>query len=301
MGGEETQLSKTVNNTKIEWADHTINYWWGCTKVSEGCKFCYAESVDARFHADPHWGPGSTRKLQIETACKQLAKVKAGQRVFVNSMSDTFEWHPDLDEARLALFDDIARRSDVVFMLLTKRPENVMKLVPPWWGSGFPPNVWMGTTVENQQRANERIPELLEIPAAVRFLSCEPLLGPVDLVGDDFTSDGEGVLPGSLIQGIHWVICGGESCKSARPMHPDWARTLRDQCAAAGVPFFFKQWGEFGPVQQHKVDLEEYRGKGRMYEDGQPFVDEHGWAMLRLGKHDAGRLLDGVEHNGLPA
>jgi protein gp37 len=293
-----------VNNTKIEWADHTINYCWGCTKVSEGCKFCYAEAVDARFHADPHWGPGSTRKLQIDTARRQLAKVKAGQRVFVNSMSDTFEWHPDLDEARLALFDDIARRSDVVFMLLTKRPENVMKLVPPWWGSGFPPNVWMGTTVENQQRANERIPELLEIPAAVRFLSCEPLLGPISI---NYQLGVTAYPPHSsplklveLLPSIHWVIVGGESGREARPMHPDWARRLRDQCAAAGVPFFFKQWGEFGPVQQHKVDLEEYRGKGRMYDNDQPFVDDHGWAMLRLGKHNAGRLLDGVEHNGLP-
>ena len=248
--------------TAIEWADHTINYWWGCQKVSEGCKFCYAESLDARFNGG-HWGPGSSRKLQIETARKQLAKVKAGERVFVNSMGDTFEDHPDLEAARADLFADILRRPDVVFMLLTKRPENVARMVPiTWMRNGFPRNVWMGTSVENQAAADARIDRLLSIPAQVRFLSCEPLLGPVSLAWSAVHPR----IPEVTYSGtyaVDWVIVGGESGRNARPMHPDWARSLRDQCVAAGVAFHFKQWGG-------------------------------------VNKKAAGRLLDGIEWNRLP-
>jgi protein gp37 len=295
-----------MNNTPIEWADHTINYHRGCQKVSEGCKNCYAERLDARFKGG-HWGPGSSRKLQISTARKQLAKAQAGQRVFVNSMGDTFEAHPDLAESRAALFADIAARPDVVFMLLTKRPENVANMVPiEWLKHGFPPNVWMGVSVEHQAAADLRIPALLQLPAAVRFLSCEPLLGPVDLYHVVERPAKAARVPHTPLWPqygrpvVHWVIVGGESGTHARSMHPTWARTLRDQCAAAQVPFFFKQWGEFGPVPQHHLDLPQYRTKGMVRDDLGPIVDDTGLALVRLGKKAAGRLLDGVEHNALP-
>jgi len=170
---------------------------------------------------------------------------------------------------------------------------------PPW-------NVWLGTTVENQAEADRRIPHLLSVPAKVHFLSCEPLLGPVDLDcvpwppgwdrGVDDISDGIdplGYMPGPR---IGWVIAGGESGPNARPMHPDWARSLRDQCAAAGVPFFMKQWGEWAPTSPP-----EGHWHGRAAEaDPKRFLWADGSWSRAIGKARAGRLLDGVEHNGMP-
>jgi protein gp37 len=286
-------------NTKIEWADHTINFWWGCTKVSQGCKYCYAESNDARWNAaNPHWGPGSSRKLQLATALKQLRAVQPGQRVFVNSMGDTFEDHPEIDAARISLWQAITDRPDVIFMLLTKRPENIMAMVPAAWRDGFPRNVWIGTSVEDQEAANTRIPELLEVPCHVRWLSCEPLLGPVDLrqmsIGiNPFDPSGQVREIGPAVRLVQWVIVGGESGTHARPMHPDWARALRDQCAAAQVPFFFKQWGEWLDVGMARFFDQRYSGNNAIAFDPDCTV-------LRVGKKAAGRLLDGVEHNALP-
>jgi hypothetical protein len=167
------------------------------------------------------------------------------------------------------------------------------------------PNVWLGTSVEDQQRANERVPVLLDTPAAVRWLSCEPLLGPVDLR--------QAHLAVRPLPRVDWIVAGGESGPRARPMHPDWARSLRDQCAAAGVPFLFKQWGEWAPGGDwpHLPDaaLSLRKGfatiipSGAYHGRGYPFsVNAIGREdIVRVGKKAAGRLLDGVQHDGFPA
>jgi len=183
------------------------------------------------------------------------------------------------------------------------------------------PNVWKGTSVEDQQRANERVPHLLETPAVVRFLSCEPLLGPIDLTWIEFPNErgstecydalslhlepGESFPDGTCDGVIDWVIVGGESGPGARPMHPDWARSLRDQCDAADVPFFFKQWGEWAPAQPwyptHPVSLPLLGlGPDGWSNESHVLIDDPDY-VARLGKKAAGRLLDGVEHNGMPA
>ncbi len=326
-------MSKSLR-TLIEWAHYTVNFWWGCTKVSPACEHCYAEVISKIFgKGRATWGRRGQRWLQWEGATKKLAKiVRAAKRegvrprVFVNSMSDTFEDNALLDVTRCMALVALADTPEVDVLLLTKRPENVRKMVPPAWLENWPAHIWIGTTVENQATADERIPELLRVPAAVRFLSCEPLLGPVDLsrclgpwLGcahylaapteqdrkEGRTScaryeNASGQCRADFcvfgyIGGIDWVICGGESGGGARPMHPDWARSLRDQCAAAGVPFFFKQWGEWLPSCQYRAG-----DKERLVEKAQHSFDagNHAW---RVGKKAAGRLLDGVQHNAVPS
>lgn len=216
----------------IEWTDHTFNPWWGCTKVSQGCKFCYAETLASRY-GHGVWGPGAQRRFFGEKHWQEPLKwnrlaEQAGHpaRVFCASMADVFEENETLDDERLKLWMLIETTPWLHWQLLTKRPEHVLDMVP--WGDQWPINVWIGTSVENQDVADERIPLLQAIPAAVRFLSCEPLIGPI--AGLDLT-------------GIHWLIAGGESGMSHRPADPAWFRELRDQCQVARVAFFFKQWG----------------------------------------------------------
>ncbi len=330
-----------MQNTNIEWTDHTSNFWWGCTKVSPACQHCYAESVakvfgKRLFGQVPQWGAGKPRFERLQAARKEALKIqrqaagawenwkaavdaKAGYsgemprrpRVFVNSMSDWLD-----DEVPIQwlafLLETLGMCPNVDFQLLTKRPENWLRRFTHfglhwdlsqdgpgkntanahsrWLLSGkAPPNFWIGTTVENQQQAEKRIPALLQIPAQVRFLSCEPLLGPVRIFQPDFGHHSN--------MGIHWVIAGGESGGPARPMHPDWVRRLRDQCAAAGVPFFFKQWGEWLPVNQAQHLRDESVRLDKGYK-GHRFDDET--LMLRIGKDHTGRLLDGVLHDAFP-
>jgi len=178
-------------------------------------------------------------------------------RVFCASLADVFEDAPGLDAIRADLWGLILETSCLDWLLLTKRPENVMKMLPwPWYGAaagGCPDNVWIGATAENQEQADARIPILLNIPAALRFVSVEPQIGP-GVLGCDSPELGwvrylnSPVVNGETMPGIDWVIAGGESGPDARPMHPNWARALRDQCVAAGVPFFFKQWGAWWPL-----------------------------------------------------
>lgn len=228
-------------NTAIEWATDTVNFWWGCSKVSEACRHCYAETLALRWRRkEVEWQPGGARMLR-EKAFVEADKLRrmGGRRVFVNSMSDSFEDHPGLDVQRAAMLHALALADGAQWLLLTKRPENVRRFVPwSWLNGSWPRHVWIGTTVEDQATADPRIRHLLGVPAVVRFLSVEPMLGEVDL--SPWLDDSTGV-PRDLP--FHWVICGGESGPKARPMNPDWARALRDQCSAAGVPFFFKQWG----------------------------------------------------------
>lgn len=277
---------------------------------------------------------GTVRQAPEHLLTKPL-RWRKGRRIFVNSMSDLF--HEDVpDEWIDRVFAVMALCPQHTFQVLTKRadrmraylsrhrwhiwaklgramdPECWSALPPVMGGDCTPlPNVWLGVSVEDQQRADERIPDLLATLAAVRFLSCEPLLGPVNLVkirrfapgiadreffdsltGTAVTDLGSRVitLPLNPPARIDWVICGGESGPGARPMHPDWARSLRDQCAAAGVPFFFKQWGEWGPYDRGRL------GDGQLAEP--KALDE---PLCKFGKKLAGRLLDGVEHNGMPA
>jgi protein gp37 len=258
--------------TSIEWTSgpngepgYTFNPVEGCQRVSPGCVNCYAERKNKWLHGGENWGPGSPRLARSDAYWRQPLKwnaeaEKAGQRrkVFCASVADVFEDHPDWVEPRARLFDLIASTRHLDWLLLTKRPQNISEMSPAW---GWPPyNVWLGTTVEDQQRANERIPHLVAVPAAVHFLSCEPLLEKVDLCpwlfcehcgyskrdqelhGDHHICEARnrGV---KVPTGIDWVICGGESGPGARQLNIEWARSLLDSCVSAGVPFFMKQLG----------------------------------------------------------
>lgn len=235
----------------IEWTEATWNPVTGCTKVSPGCAHCYAETFAERFRGVPGhpYEQGFDLKLWPERLELPL-KWRRPRLVFVNSMSDLF--HEDIPVGFIAqVFDTMRRAEQHTFQVLTKRPERARLLAAelPW-----PSNVWMGVSVENQRWVT-RIAHLRELPAAVKFLSCEPLLGPLRLD----------------LNGIDWVIVGGESGHRARPMGVAWAREIRDQCLGAGVPFFFKQWGA------------------------------HNEASVRVGKRDAGRILDGRTWDELPS
>ena len=258
-----------AENSGIEWTHHTFNPWIGCTKVSAACDNCYAERWDQRFTGGDRWGP---RAQRTRTAKSNWSKPitwnhKAGQRgvrerVFCASLADVFDNHKSIhDDWRRDLWELIDRCRNLDWLLLTKRPQNIKRLISSCWlERGIPSNVWIGTTVENQDEANRRIPHLVRIPAAVRFLSCEPLLGPLDLspwlfpvqaCGDcpcpDPENDRDGfdeccrdpeILPAVL----QWVITGGESGPGFRKSNPDWLRDLQCQCHVADVPFLFKQW-----------------------------------------------------------
>lgn len=323
-----------ARNSSIEWCHHTVNFWWGCEKVSSACKNCYAEEIDKRFgpkrdFGNRHWGPGASRLDQRALAESELHFIARKDkrngtvsRVFINSMSDwldaavPIEWLTDL----LATLDRFPNQH---FLLLTKRPhlwrERLEKVaagtsgmgpqIAREWLRGFAPkHLWIGTTVEDQTRADERIPALLQIPAQVRFLSCEPLLGPVNIFGDDGAIDKAeqtGLLDHTpLGRRIHWVIAGGESGTKARPTHPDWLRSLRDQCDEANVPFLFKQWGAWSPSFNKDATASVICTDGDWLQASHMVTermdDEGAEIVYRVGKKESGRLLDGREHNEFP-
>lgn len=219
-------------NSKIEWTDHTFNPWWGCVKVSPACDHCYAEAFSKRTgHAI--WGKDSPRRFFGEKHWQEPTKwnreaARTGQRarVFCASMADVFEDRADLEDARGRLFGLIEATRMLDWLLLTKRPQNISKHVPSDWLRSPPANVWYGTTVESPDYL-WRIYQLRDTRATVRFVSYEPALAEVRWPLD----------------GIHWLIAGGESGAQPRPPAADWIRSSRDQCVAAGVAFFFKQWG----------------------------------------------------------
>jgi protein gp37 len=261
-------------NSKIEWTHHTFNPWIGCTKVAPECKHCYAETMMDNQLGKVECGPQGTRVVTGEanwqsviTWDKQAQREGVRKRVLCASLADVFEdgGHVDggeerglytLDDARQRLWNVIIRTPFLIWLLLTKRPQNIRAMVPPAWLEQWPENAWTGTSAGCQETANELIPHLLGVPGK-HFLSCEPMLGPATLTREQ-------------LRYIHWVICGGESGPNARPMNPNDARGLRDQCVEAGVPFFFKQWGE-------------YDAKG-----------------MRVGKAKAGRVLDWFTWSELP-
>lgn len=361
--------------TDIEWATDTENWLAGCTKVSPACQHCYAETMTARQATMPNaprryregviedrrWtGRVSYSPAAMFRAFDALERARTPRRVFCNSMSDTFHANVPLESLadlaeRIDVWDRCWWRSDTgcerldavgeeistmemptrgrrsVIMLLTKRPERMLAWQREHFPDGLPSWVWVGCTVEDQARADARVPVLLEVNAPVRFLSCEPLLGPVDLLTPAFTGAGSF----ARMEGISWVIAGGESGAKARPSHPDWFRSLRDQCTQAGVPFLFKQWGEWKPISQMSEDETSALYRSRRLagsDEDQDHLDEvygrvctvpelilgtdgvhlpllHPEAFqagrramhaFRVGKHNAGRHLDGVLHDGYP-
>ena len=238
--------------TGIEWTDATWNPVTGCTQVSRGCDNCYAKTFAERWRGTPghHFEQGFDLVLRPERLDQPLRWNKP-RRIFVNSMSDLF--HTDVPDDYIArVFAVMAATPQHTYQLLTKRHGRMRSLLgdngvrlrdaTPHEPTKLQlyrqwplPNVWLGVSVEDQQSAQLRIPALIDTPAAIRWLSCEPLLGPVTLA----RTDKDALVDG----GIDWVVVGGESGHRARPMQPDWARALRDECTTAGVPFFFKQWG----------------------------------------------------------
>lgn len=321
------------DKTGIEWTDATWNPVTGCDKVSPGCDRCYAETFAERWRGTSghYFEAGFDVRLRPDKLDLPLRWTKP-RKVFVNSMSDLF--HDKVPDEYIArVFAVMAYAHRHTFQLLTKRHGRMRSLLSsqrfvelfdiefykvPDWAERYPDldfarpeqvvhlmdgplsNVWIGVSAEDQKRADLRIPALLDTPAAVRFVSAEPLLGPINLRTDPIEA-------GSPFWGsqLDWVIVGGESGPGARPMHPDWARSLRDQCLAAGVPFLFKQWGEWRWTREAD-DYEYEQAHGDLYPnakwetvspDGVVVADnipQPGFAtMQRVGKKRAGRELDG--------
>lgn len=301
--------------SKIEWTQHTWNPVTGCTKISEGCHNCYAENMAKRF--------GGENAFKVTLHPEKLEsplKRKKPTIYFVCSMSDLF--HEDVPfEFIEKIFDVMAKTPHHTYQVLTKRPERMAQFFT-WWnwfdgewegkneylrlsnGKLFFQNIWLGVTAENQKEANRRIPILLDIPAVLRFISVEPMLEAIDLRGIALSNDGSfypikcqacGKMCSSGDCGVEgddfwcpkcssgdfivelpeidWVICGGESGQRARPLNPLWAKSLQEQCAKGDVPFFFKQWGEF------------------TCKNGE---------MIRVGKKEAGHLINGQEYREMP-
>lgn len=320
-----------MSQTKIEWATHVWNPTTGCSKVSAGCQNCYAERMAKRLAGRCGYPKDDPFRVTLHPdRLDEPLRWRKPRRVFVCSMGDLF--HPDVPFEYIdRIFSTMALAWQHTFLILTKRPERMRDYITttrttdvvlqhwkPERGERTWPlsNVWLGVTAENQEMADERIPILLQIPAAVRFVSCEPLLSAIDLTKwlggknvndgcrkDFLCSDGyrsiqrisdhnTGHLPSQDMEtsprGIDWCIVGGETGPSARPMHPDWVRSLRNQCVAAGAAFFFKQWGQYCYPEQ--MPPETYRQVDAAHNlAGNPDYDKP-WGV---GKKSAGRLLDG--------
>ena len=250
------------DKSAIEWTDATWNPVTGCTKVSPGCAHCYAETIAERFRGTPAFPNGFDVQLR-EHKLDLPKRWRKPRRIFVNSMSDLF--HEDIPLHFIgSVYRTMLEADHHQYQVLTKRASRMLSLLTPETPKEYAlvsqihkaAHIWHGVSVENQHWAEQRIPRLARVQTAVRFLSCEPLLGPLDLT--------------PWLDELQWVIVGGESGRGARRMQPAWARGIRDQCLATGVPFFFKQWGEH---------------------------DEQG---NRVGKKRAGAQLDGREWTDSP-
>ena len=277
-----------MSKSKIEWTDETWNPVTGCTKVSAGCKYCYAERQWPRLSApgQPYEGRTFTDVHCHEERLYQPLHWKRPRRVFVNSMSDLF--HEDIPDSFIdRIFGVMWEAKEHTFQILTKRAKRMAKYMSRKdLMTTHLPHVWLGVSAEDQQTANERMPLLLQTPAAVRFVSLEPLLGPIKLGMEKFIYEGR-----TFSTGPDWVIVGGESGPDARPMHPDWVRSIRDECVAGGTPFFFKQWGEWAPNPTGIGPFWTTMVKG--YKAGNNDTPGYRKTMYRVGKRTAGRELDG--------
>ena len=341
------------DNTKIEWAHHTFNPWFGCQKVGPGCDHCYAEGW-AKRSGLVQWGAGAERRRSSPANWQKPLKWNAEAerlgiryRVFCASLADVFDNAVPADWRR-DLFDLIELTPHLDWLLVTKRIGNVPRLVrevrPQDWLAGRS-NVWLGITVVNQEEADRDIPKLLAVPARVRFLSMEPLLGAVDLrhlnkeretneidalqpwtweqeieawrgTSETWEDDFEdwhgrtiGEVAGPCHNGIDWIVVGGESGPHARPFHPAWVRGLRDQCKTAGVPFLFKQHGEWLATEFCDDDMAMIPSRRTVYvrpdgsfHDGADGIDFFGGEeeTAWVGKLAAGRVLDGKLHDEYP-
>lgn len=306
--------------TNIEWCDANLDLWWKISGISEVKTW---RSTLARISRR---AKVVGRRLRV--VCQPMSEMFEGPEAMGGFGSENWKLVSRLQDE---LFEVIAEHPELDFLLLTKRPENVLGVAyrhddcdTPGYNWTWPDNLWIGTSVEDQKTADERIPELLKIPAAVRFLSCEPLLGWVDLTRTIWpvsTARGAPTVQGFLPDknepddwrywikryGIHWVICGGESGPNARPMHPDWAMSLRDQCEAANVPFYFNGWGEWAPDES----LDPNGAHLKVISSDREYLNSQGsWepvyqspsarVMNRVGKARAGQLLDGREWSEFP-
>lgn len=238
-----------AKETKIAWANGTFNPWRGCTKVSAACQNCYAENWAKRTGKDI-WGPTAAREHAAESYWKQPVKwnrdaAASGQpfRVFCSSLADVCEDREDLLAPRARLMRLIEATPALTWLLCTKRPENFGRFFGVRWGLNWPKNVWALTTAEDNEQAEKRIPHLLTVPAVVRGVSYEPALGPVNFRSFILRQVAEGEHAGKLVQGLNWIIFGGESGAGARKANLDWARSVRDQCQDLGAAFFMKQLG----------------------------------------------------------
>jgi protein gp37 len=309
--------TRSMAKTKIEWADATWNPITGCTPVSEACDHCYARRMAHRLAG--RYGYSADDPLSVTFHRDRLdepLKWKKPRRVFVCSMGDLF--HDDVTDDHLREIFEIMRRSDHhTYQILTKRPQRMRDFILQLQAEKGPdfrrwplPFVWIGVTAENQARANERIPILLKTPAAVRFVSVEPMLGLVNLEKAQCTCPWpeDAAKTRHLLDcpadqrpikrwGIDWVICGGETGPGARPVHPDWVRSLRDQCSGVGVPFFFKGWGDWLPLDHAR----DFSGDGNVRSciAGDGSASDVG-LWRKVGKKHSGSLLDGREWNEFP-
>ena len=335
------------SDSKIEWTHHTFNAWRGCEKVSPGCDHCYAEALSRRNPAAlGEWGPDGNRvigaldywDLPLKWA-RDAAAAGERRRVFALSLGDWLEDRPELLESRLRLLDLVRRTADHLdWLLLTKRPQNFYRVVSDtatnvlgncdewdetlaWiadWIIGKPPaNVWLGVSAEDQERWDLRWPVLAELPAAVRFVSIEPLLGPLApsclcekcgglISGDPLACPN----CGRHVWGIRpdWIIVGGESGHGARPMHPQWPRRIREWCELHGTAFFFKQWGEWATFYDRDADDPDWRNvpaesstvQRINLAGGQGFHGDRVVYLRRVGKKAAGRELDGRTWDQFP-
>lgn len=248
--------------TNIAWAHHTFNPWAGCTRISRACKNCYAATLSERWGL-AEWGPNAPRTFFSDKHWSQPLKwdkaarqANEPRRVFCASLADVFEARTELDPWRARLWQLIDQTPHLTWMLLTKRPENITRMVPPGW---MPKNVWLGFTAENQEEYNRRFSFMIELIEAgivpdIWFASCEPLLGNINLMPTPFEVE---MSPDEIRHCIpDWVICGGESGAGHTPMKEDHARNLRDQCREYNIPFFFKQHSHNLPGHNPYLDGE---------------------------------------------
>ncbi len=247
-----------MSETSIAWTHYTFNPWWGCTRVSLGCEHCYAETFAKRLGLDL-WGPIAARRFFSDrhwAEPRKWARLRAAgdprHLVFCASMADVFEERPALDDQRARLWHLIEATPELTWQLLTKRPQNVLAMVPASWRDGFPPNVWMLTTAEDQAALNRRAPHLEQIPAVVRGLSLEPLLGPISFA--DGPADRDSTMgPWSMLDALQWVIVGGESGHGHRPMQLAWLDQIHQETRDAGVALFVKQDSGLYPGRQGRI------------------------------------------------
>lgn len=295
-------------NSKIEWTRHTFNPWWGCVKVSPGCEHCYAEtfskrvghsiwgaSAERRFFGDKHWNEPLKWDREAKAANERCY-------VFVASMADWAERHRNVEtqirltaeRARLAKL--IKQTPNLTWLMLTKRPSDAALCFDEMFGRNIPTNVLLGISAENQEWFDKRIVAAQHIYDTTElrgvFISAEPLLGPIAM----------GAYPELAFTCLKWVIVGGESGHGARPMHPDWARSLRDQCVSAGVAFHFKQWGEYLPTEETEMHPhQDYAFPfGNLNKERVVLNGLRAARMERVGKHAAGRMLDGRTWDEFP-